>query len=60
MKRLNLMRLLEQDGLQFREGGNHTKAYRNGGYVTAIPRHKVIPELMARKILREAGVDYGE
>lgn len=55
MKRLDLLRHLEEHGCQFaREGANHT-VYINpvARKVTAIPRHREINELLAIKICKD-------
>lgn len=56
MKRKDLLRLLKAAGLEKREGGNHTSLYRNGVLVTQVPRHNEINELLAKKILKDAGL----
>ena len=55
MKRLDLIRHLEQQGCQLlREGGRHS-VYVNRATrkVTAVPRHREINEFLARKICRD-------
>ncbi|HJR07680.1 MAG TPA: type II toxin-antitoxin system HicA family toxin [Pyrinomonadaceae bacterium] len=58
MKRIKLIRHLEQNGCEFmREGGNHT-VYVNRATqkATAIPRHREINDYLARKICRDLQV----
>jgi mRNA interferase HicA len=55
MKRVDLIRHLEAHGCEFlREGGRHT-IYVNRANQTssAIPRHREINDLLARKICRD-------
>ena len=55
MKRLDLIRHLEQQGCELlREGGRHS-VYVNRATrkVTAVPRHREINEFLARKICRD-------
>ncbi len=55
MKRINLIRHLENYGCEFlREGGNHTiYVNRVNQKSSAIPRHREINEFMTRKICRD-------
>jgi mRNA interferase HicA len=58
MKRIDLIRHIEQSGCRFhREGGNHS-IYTNpgAGKTAAIPRHREIKTPVARKICRDLGV----
>ncbi|WP_129626300.1 type II toxin-antitoxin system HicA family toxin [Candidatus Oscillochloris fontis] len=55
MKRTDLLRHLERYGcLLRREGGRHS-IYINpdNGWQTPIPRHREIPDLLAKKICRD-------
>jgi mRNA interferase HicA len=57
MKRLDLIRKIEQLGCEFiRHGGKHDW-YRNPqtGVSQAVPRHKEINEHLARQIIRMLG-----
>ena len=56
MKRKFLMAKLAEAGFTFKEGGNHTKAYKDGVYVTAVPRHTEIPERMVERIARQTNL----
>lgn len=42
-------------GAVFKEGGKHTKVYLNGRQCT-LPRHKEIPDQLAKVILRQLGL----
>ena len=55
MKRINLIRHLENYGCEFlREGGNHTiYVNRVNQKSSAIPRHRKINEFLTRKICRD-------
>lgn len=56
MKRRDIIRKLEAAGLELREGGNHTKVYRDGQMVSLVARHREIPENTARLIEQQTGV----
>ena len=58
MKRLDLIRHLASHGCEFlREGGSHTVyVNRSAQRSTAIPRHREINDLLARKICRDLQV----
>ena len=56
MKRQHPMRILRDAGFLFVEGGRHTKVLKNAKLITEVPRHKEIGEILARKILRDAGI----
>ena len=58
MKRIKLIRHLEQYGCEFmREGGSHTVyVNRVAQKATAIPRHREINDFLARKICRDLQV----
>lgn len=55
MKRLDLIRHLEQHGcVLFREGGNHSVYLnRRSRKSSSVPRHREINEFLARKICRD-------
>jgi mRNA interferase HicA len=55
MKRIDLIRYLEQHGCEFfREGGNHTVyVNRAAQRSSSIPRHREINDFLARKICRD-------
>lgn len=58
MKRLDLIRHLEQHGCEFlREGGNHTiHVNRAKKKVSSVPRHREILEFTAKKICKDLEV----
>jgi len=59
MKREALLRYLRSQGCELvREGGRHSwwKNPENGGR-SAIPRHREINDLLAKKILKDLNVD---
>jgi predicted RNA binding protein YcfA (HicA-like mRNA interferase family) len=55
MKRIDLIRHLEEHGAQFLpEGANHTVyVNRKSGKVSTVPRHSEINEFLAQKICRD-------
>lgn len=57
MKRKDLLRKLKAAGLQCEEGGNHTRILLNGKLVTTVPRHTEVNDLLAKKILKDAGLN---
>ncbi|HJB66912.1 MAG TPA: type II toxin-antitoxin system HicA family toxin [Candidatus Mailhella merdavium] len=56
MKRKDILRKLAEAGFVFDEGGNHTKAYKDGIYRTTIGRHTEIPERTVKEIEKQTGV----
>lgn len=50
MKRKNILQKLAQEGFTFSEGGNHTKVYKNGKYVSSVSRQTEIKEFIVRQI----------
>ena len=53
MKRRDLIKLAEENGFKFlRNGGDHD-IYTDGKKKVAIPRHKEINEITAKKIARQ-------
>jgi predicted RNA binding protein YcfA (HicA-like mRNA interferase family) len=60
MKRLALIRHLERHGCELlREGGSHTiYVNRAAKRVSAVPRHREIIELTARKICKDLGIPH--
>jgi mRNA interferase HicA len=58
MKRLDLIRHLEQNGcVILREGGHHTVfVNRKAKKAATVPRHREINDFLARKICRELEV----
>ena len=60
MKRHDILTHLKKAGLELREGGNHTRVYRNGTYVSAISRQREIAESVVRAIEKQTGVKLRE
>lgn len=56
IKRRDIIAKLEAAGLILKEGGNHTKVYKDGIYVSAISRQRDIAESVARAIEKQTGV----
>lgn len=56
MKRRDIIAKLEEAGLILKEGGNHTKVYKDGVYVSAISRQREIAESVVRAIEKQTGV----
>jgi predicted RNA binding protein YcfA (HicA-like mRNA interferase family) len=58
MKRIDLVRHLEQHGCELkREGGAHSLYWRpTTGKRSAVPRHREIADILARKICRDLEV----
>jgi len=54
-KRRDIVRELTKAGFVNLGGANHDK-YVNGDRTTEVPRHREIPELLAKDILRQAGL----
>lgn len=55
MKRSELIRAIQKKGfLLQRNGGNHD-IYTDGKKQIVVPRHKEVNELLAKKIMRQAG-----
>lgn len=56
MKRVDLIKLLEENGWYFkRNGGNHD-LYTNGEKTVPIPRHSEINERLAKSIIKKLGL----
>jgi len=56
MKRRDIINKLEKAGFDLKEGGNHTKVYKNGVYVSAISRQREIAESVVRAIEKQTNV----
>ena len=56
MKRRDIIKKLEAAGLTMKEGGNHTKVYRDGQYVSAVSRQREIAESVVKAIEKQTGV----
>lgn len=55
MKRRDILKTLRKAGFELREGGNHTKVYKDGKYVSAVSRQTEIAENVVRSIERQTG-----
>ena len=55
MKRRDILKNLKKAGFDLREGGNHTKVYKDGVYVSAVSRQSEIAEPVVRAIERQTG-----
>lgn len=56
MKRRDIIRKLTEAGAELREGGNHTKVYIDGQYVSAISRQREIAESVVRAIEKQTNI----
>ena len=56
MKRSDLIKLLEKNGWFLKRNGGEHDIYSDGNRSEAIPRHREINELLAKKILKRAGI----
>lgn len=56
MKRKDLEKLLCNAGWSKTEGGKHSK-WKRGNRTLVVPGHREINELLARAILKQAGLD---
>lgn len=59
MKYSDLIKLLREQGAEFKEGSKHTKVYLNGKQST-IPRHREINEITAKAIIKQLQPDQNE
>ena len=56
LKRSDLIKLLEKNGWFLKRNGGEHDIYSDGNRSEAIPRHREINELLAKKILKRAGI----
>jgi hypothetical protein len=56
MKRQLIERALRKAGLEIREGGNHSKVYRDGVFISALPRHSEINDMLVKAIEKQTGI----
>ena len=56
MKRSDLIKLLEKNGWFLKRNGGEHDIYSDGNRSEAIPRHREINELLAKKILKRVGI----
>ncbi|MDR2587982.1 MAG: type II toxin-antitoxin system HicA family toxin [Spirochaetales bacterium] len=54
MKRLDLLKIIEKNGALFLRHGSNHDWYKNPetGIAEAVPRHREIKELLAKKIIK--------
>ena len=59
MKRLDLIRIIENDGAIFVRHGSDHDWYKNPktGVFEAVPRHRTIDKILARKIIRRLSMN---
>ncbi len=55
MKRRDLVKILEESGF-VSVGGTKHEAFSNGSVLVRVKRHREIPDQIAKRILREAGL----
>jgi len=56
MKRLDLIKKLEAAGFTLRRNNKHAIYSNVNGKAVAVPNHKEINEITAKKILKDAGI----
>lgn len=56
MKRYDLIKLLEKHGWYFKRNGGEHDIYTDGKRTESVPRHKEINEMLAKRILKRAGI----
>ena len=56
MKRRLVLKKLMAAELEIREGGRHTLVFRDGRFVSAVPRHREIDDGLVREIEKQTGV----
>jgi predicted RNA binding protein YcfA (HicA-like mRNA interferase family) len=56
LKRKDVIRKLQEAGLTFREGGNHTIVLKDGRKVSVISRQREIAEPIVAAIEKQTGV----
>ena len=56
LKRADLIKLLEKNGWYLLRNGSNHDIYTNGVKKETIPRHREIPEGLAKTIIKRAGV----
>ena len=58
MKQRDLVRLLLDAGYQFKRKGDHLIYAKPGCDPVQIPDHREVHEMLARQILKDAGIKY--
>ena len=56
MKRTDILRILQREGFEMIEGGNHTKLRHPDGRMTILGRHREIPTGTVRAIEKQTKV----
>ncbi len=56
MKRKEILKKLLKLGFELKEGGNHTKIYKDGRYLSTLSRQVEIEERIVFKIEKQIGV----
>ena len=56
MKRRDLVKLLEQHGYKLDRVGDHAIYEKEGSRPVQVPNHREIKEVLAYKILKDAGI----
>ncbi|MFI3270834.1 MAG: hypothetical protein R3Y11_01850 [Pseudomonadota bacterium] len=55
MKRKEILKRLSKLGFDLKEGGNHTKIYKNGHYVSALSRQAEIDDRRVLEMEKQIG-----
>ncbi len=56
MKRKEILKKLSKLGFKLEEGGNHTKIYKDGVYMSCLSRQAEINEIIVMKIEKQLGI----
>lgn len=56
MKRVELVKRIEEAGFQFERHGGEHDIYRRGADTIAVPRHREVNEKLAKAIIRKWGL----
>lgn len=56
MKYRDIIAKLRAAGLTIVEGARHTKVYKDGAFVSTVPRHREVKRPTVRQIERDTGV----
>lgn len=58
MKQRDLIKQLLEAGYQFERKGRHLIYAKPGGRVIEVPDHREVNEMLARQILKDAGIKF--
>lgn len=58
MKQRELIKRLLEAGYRFERKGNHLIYAKPGGRAVQVPDHREINEMLARQILKDAGIKF--